>query len=285
MNYSNKKILQIDLSRKEFEIKTYPELVPFVGGLALGLKLAEMNKDAEDFLCFAIGPLNGLFPSVSKTCIVSYSDRARDLKTFYIGGALSSRLKFTGFDAVTLTGSASDIVYVRINPEGAAFSDSPDALDQWNLPGRNSCFSLNEKSLLLDKYFMSGDSLLVRIFGRKNIGGLVVNSTLNMSLEDFSRYEKLYKELLDKIKKLKVMYGDSPSCVECPFGCGRSQIGESEGNILAHCLVACDFVSDIYSDLGIVFSCLNALGYEYKHEDLELLPDIVLRLIKDLTSS
>ena len=71
-----------------------------------------------------------------------------------------------------------------------------------------------------------------------------------------------------------------PSCSLCPMGCKKSNEGEIGGNVLLHSLVACEFAQNIYSDIGIVFSCLNVLGYDYTHEDIENLPKLIEKIFK-----
>ena len=98
--------------------------------------------------------------------------------------------------------------------------------------------------------------------------------------ENFSSYEKLYYNILNKKSELRVEEGVYPSCSNCPMGCGKSRVGEIGGNVLIHSLVACHFADKIYSDIGVVFSCLNLLGYDYTHEDLENLPKLIEDILK-----
>jgi hypothetical protein len=53
--------------------------------------------------------------------------------------------------------------------------------------------------------------------------------------------------------------------------------------VLIHSLVACHYADKIYSDIGVVFSCLNVLGYDYTHEDLENLPKLIEDTIKNIS--
>ena len=66
MNLLSKKVLFIDLDRQSSEVKTFPDLNKYIGGVALGLRLHENYKE-RDPLIFSVGPLNGFFPFVSKT--------------------------------------------------------------------------------------------------------------------------------------------------------------------------------------------------------------------------
>ena len=156
-----------------------------------------------------------------------------------------------------------------------------DDFTEVGLPGRSAKISF-DKNLVLDNYFHTESHRLARSFADRKIGGFIVNATASFDIEPDSSYEKLYHELLEKTDRLTVAQSGMPSCVGCPMGCEESQIGEVKGNVFVHSLVACQFASDIYSDLGVVFSCLNALGYEYTHEDLEKIPDLVKSLMGDI---
>jgi len=278
MSSSSRKVLYINLSAKSFEIKTYPDLHDFLGGLALGLKILSLNKEKVP-LIFSIGPLNGLFPFVSKTCILDYSEGLTEL---YLGGSLASRIKFAGFDAIVLFGKSSEPVFLEINPSEVIFLTSTDVFTEAGLPGRSAKLSFNKKFLVLNDYFYTKENKLATFFENINIGGLVINATVSMDLENNSVYKTLYNEVLARTGDLTVIQSDKPSCSGCPMGCEKSQVGETEGNVLVHSLVACKYASSIYSDLGIVFSCLNSLGYDYTHEELESVPGLVKDLLKEL---
>lgn len=277
MNFLNKRVLRVDLSKHSFEIKTYPELHDYLGGLALGLKLARLYA-SQNPLIFAVGPLNGFFPLVSKTCLLDYSE---NLEEFYIGGSLSHRIRFAGFDAIVFSGVSPEPVFLDISADNVDFIESSKAFSETGLPGRSSKLAFKKK-LLLDDYFYTAEDLLGKAFIKRNLGGINITATQSIELEDTSRYEKLYTELLLKAQNLHPLSEGFPSCTGCPFGCSHSQVGERTGNVLVHSLVACETASPIYSDLGVVFSCLNALGYDYTHEELERLPGLIKDLFSEL---
>jgi aldehyde:ferredoxin oxidoreductase len=98
-----KKVLFVNLKKRSYEVKTLTELQPYVGGLGIGLKLLQEYYN-EDPLIFSIGPLNGFFPFASKTSIIFQKDGV--VEDLYIGGTLSSRLKFTGLDSIVILGES-----------------------------------------------------------------------------------------------------------------------------------------------------------------------------------
>ena len=117
MNYLSKKVLYINLEDRTFDVKSFPELHQFIGGLPLALKLGDMFVEQKP-LIFAIGPLNGFFPYVSGTCVLNL---AKSIESFYLGGSLSSRIRFSGFDAIILEGQSEKPVFLEIDSQGATF--------------------------------------------------------------------------------------------------------------------------------------------------------------------
>jgi len=84
-----RKILSIDLTKKEYEVKSFEDLNSYIGGVGLGFKLMEMYYDKNP-LIFAVGPLNGLFPFASKTAVVINNDGV--IEDVYLGGSISLRI-------------------------------------------------------------------------------------------------------------------------------------------------------------------------------------------------
>jgi hypothetical protein len=161
------------------------------------------------------------------------------------------------------------------------FKDKFTPLDTLGLPGKRSMIAF-EKEFLLNGYFTTEGDYLERALIQKNVVGIILTGTEVYKPKRFEKYEALYKKILGRQNELSVLEGNYPSCSNCPRGCGRSKRGEIGGNVLIHSLVACQFADKIYSDIGIVFSCLNSLGYEYTHEDLENLPFLIERILKNL---
>lgn len=279
MNFQAKKVLFIDLAHSSYEVKSFPDLVPFLGGVGVGLKLYELYA-AQDPVIFSIGPLNGFFPFVSKTSIVLDNDGV--VEDIYIGGSLSFRLAFSGVDAIVLLGKSAEPVTLDVIDDTASFDYDPANIFSLGLPGKKSTLVTQGSFVVLDNFFTTPLNILNAKFVQKNITGMVVTGSHSYSIDDMTRYAQAYREILGRNGELSVGMGSSPSCSGCPMGCDKSRVGEAGGNILSHCLVACDYAQSIYSDVNIVFSCLNVLGYDYRHEDLEQIPSLVEEVLKRL---
>ncbi len=275
----SKKVLFIDLAKKTSEVKTFPDLYKYFGGVALGLRLYEIYAD-ENPVIFSVGPLNGFFPFVSKTAVVfNQNDVVEDV---YLGGYLSTRIKFSDLDAVVLHGKSSKSVMLDIQNDEVTFKETETLTESLGLPGKNSTLLIKNGGLILDNYFLGYENLLDKKLASKKVLGFGITGTKVFTPAKFDKYEEIYLDILGKTKDITTDKGFFPSCSGCPMGCEKSKLGELGGNVLAHSLVACGFAENIYTDVGTVFSCLNVLGYDYTHEDIENLPSLVQNTLKEL---
>ena len=271
--------MYIDLTKHEYEVKSHPDLSEFIGGIGLSARLA-LDFDGEDFLIFSVGPLNGFFPFASKTSVL-FRDGGKLCDT-YLGGSLSTRLRFTGLDAIFIHGVAKDPVVLDITDEKVSFKPVDEDVGSLGLPGKRSTLNLDERRASLDVYFESPENVLHKILIQKNLKAMVVTGSKTFDIPHKERYEELYAKLLSRTEDLTVEKNGKPSCSGCPMGCLKSKVGEDGGNILVHSLVACAFAEKIYSDKSVVFSCLDVLGYGYTHEDIENFPKLVYDVLSKL---
>lgn len=267
------KVLHINLTKKEFDSKSYSDLKPYIGGVGLASKLFSNYPDANKVV-LATGPLNGYFPFASKTCAVML-DENNDFLDTYVGGKLSVRMQFSGNQAIVLEGRSPEPVTLSITDSTVSFLPADSDLNTVGIPGKRSVVSLESSLVTVDRSFYFGSNALSNKFYSLNVFGLVVSATENVALQNQERYEALYNEILNKKEKMTISAGDNHSCSGCPLGCNKSLIGENGGNALLHSLVACNYSEHVYSDISTIFSCLNVLGLDYLHEDLEALPNLV----------
>jgi hypothetical protein len=280
MDLSSKRVLFLDLEKKTGEIKTFPDLIKYFGGVAMGLRLFELYKDLDPVV-FSVGPLNGYFPYASKTAVVlDYGGVVEDI---YLGGYLSTRIRFADLDAIVIINKSDQEENIELENERASFRGAGIDLNSLGLPGRRSVLQIKNKQLILDDYFTEGENILAQKLVKKKVGGFVISGTKTFEIKNPEKYSELYKSLLEKTSLLSVEQGFFPSCSGCPMGCEKSKKGEVGGNVLAHSLVSCQFAEKIYTDAGIIFSCLNVLGYDYTHEDIENLPLLVQNTIRSLS--
>ncbi len=270
-------VLHVDLGKKEHVIKSYPDYKPFIGGIGLASKLI-LDLYEKNPIVIAIGPLNGLFPFVSKTCLSFVCD-GKFVDT-YGGGRLSTRLKFAGIDAIVFEGKASQPTYISISENEVTFVSNENNLETLGIPGKRSVVKADFNKLIIDKNFSFGDSCAVKKLEDANVLGFVVSATSNRKISDPQKYEKQYNDVLSMVDKMQVVAGSYPSCSGCPMGCEKASVGENGGNVLVHSLVGCIYAEEIYSNISTVFACLNSVGYDFVHEDIEALSELVYSNIK-----
>jgi len=256
-----RKILSIDLTKKEYEVKSFEDLNSYIGGVGLGFKLMEMYYDKNP-LIFAVGPLNGLFPFASKTAVVINNDGV--IEDVYLGGSISLRIRYAGLDAIVIHGTSQEKTILDITNAGVSFKDPSEDPEALGLPGKRSVIKVDGSKILLGGYFTTPEHYLEKEFTDKNISGIVVTGTELINIKDFDKYEDLYKKILNRKDELSVLEGTYPS-------------------VLLHSLVACQYADRIYTDVGVVFSCLNALGYNYTHEDIENLPKLIEQTLRRIS--
>jgi aldehyde:ferredoxin oxidoreductase len=279
MNNNVQKILEINLTKNTAEAKSFEDLRQYVGGTGLGLKLMELYQK-KDPVIFSIGPLNGFFPYASKTSIIAKTKEG--IEDLYVGGSLSLRIRYAGLNAIVIYGKADTAKIINILNDGATFEKSPTETSDIGLPGKRSVLEFEDVNLVTDNFFRMPNDILEKKFIEKNLAGIVITGTKTFSPKNFTEYEGLYEKILDKKDLLITSAYSNPSCSNCPLGCEKAEIGELGGNVLLHSLVACTYAEKLYSDIGLVFSCLNVLGYDYTHEDLENLPNIIEGVIQNL---
>lgn len=275
-----KKTLFVNLSQKTAEVQLLPELTPYVGGVAMGIKLYSLYKDFDPVVA-CVGPLNGYFPFASKTCFVVQDGGV--MEDLYIGGGLSFRLKFAGIDALVLAGSSSEDTILDITNDEVKFLDAQTDFDFLGLPGKKSILQMEKGSLILDGYFGFDSGMLENKFVAKKMLGFSVTGTKKVPILEGAKYQTLFTDILAQKELVKTEASSYPSCSGCPLGCDKSKTGEMGGNILVHSLVTCGYAENIYSNLGTVFACLDCLGYKYTHEQLEALPDLFTKTLKEIS--
>ncbi|HSG29370.1 MAG TPA: aldehyde ferredoxin oxidoreductase N-terminal domain-containing protein, partial [Candidatus Krumholzibacterium sp.] len=91
-------------------------------GFDLWMMFQEIDKDTkwdspENAICFSSGPLGGTasFPGSGKTLVTAISPITQSVIDCNVGGYFGPYLKFAGFDALMITGKASEDVIVFID--------------------------------------------------------------------------------------------------------------------------------------------------------------------------
>src|SRR3989344_2154659 len=211
--------LHLNLADQNFEVKSYEEFVPKVGGLGWALSIYEKFID-DDPIVFAIGPLSGIFPGASKTIAVFKSPQTGGLTTSLAGGHLARFLRFAGYQGVLITGKAPTPVLVSVDEETADVGHAPPLLalevpkifeqifSSEGIPGRRSFvvtgpaaeLGFTYAPLYLDEFFSFPRGGLGRAFAQKNLKGFVVSGTKGEFVENERRYNEVFLSLIKSLK-------------------------------------------------------------------------------------
>ncbi len=278
--YQGFRVLEIDLKEGQAQFRSFADADGLLGGLGLALQLLKADS-AEAQVVLAVGPLTGLFPFASKYCLLFYSNGK--LTESYGSGRLAMMLKFAQIDAILILGTARRPTLISIRSDrGLTFYEDDitgrEAFARDGLSGRKSTIIFSSEKSSVDKDFVFEVSVGRQLY-LSNLLGLTVTADQSVPVAKENDYQEIYQEILRRGQELEVTYSHQPSCGGCPAGCDLSSIVEERLElVLSHCLVTCGFAKAIYESPPLVFSCLNSLGYSYKHEDLELAVPKILRL-------
>lgn len=226
------RVLDINLSEERVEVQRREDLLPYIGGIGIATKLfSELvvpDKDPLDPqqpIIFANGPMSTIFPVVTKVVAVFRSPLTGEWGESYAGMRLALAMRMSGFQAIVIRGKAKRPTYLSISNQGVRFRDA-SAL--WGLtvsetgsilrglePGRGhrSCIRIGpagEKGVAfanvnVDTYRHFGRLGLGTLFGSRNLKALVVHGEREDQIEDFAKYNKVYKEIYNKAVTTDIM--------------------------------------------------------------------------------
>ncbi len=217
--------LQLNLSDGTFEVKSYEELIPKVGGLGWALPLFEKFYDPTggepaEPIVFAVGPLSAVLPGASRTVAVFRSPQTGGLMTSFGGGRLACFLRAAGYQGLVITGRAARPTFVSVDEDKISFSEASPLLgletpkvfemllSSVGVPGRQSILAtgpaaeqgLPFASLYLDEFFSFPRGGLGREFARRNLKGIAVSGEKNEPILKPARYEEVFSALIKKLK-------------------------------------------------------------------------------------
>lgn len=275
----SRQVLDIDLEKRSFGLSSFADLGELLGGLGVGLQLVSQFKNFLPTV-FSVGPLNGCFPFAAKFCCLSLLPGG--LVESYISGRFALMMRFANLDSLLIRGIASRPLFLSIYPGGVVeFVEAEvmaESFSKAGVAGRRSFLTFADQESFSDDYFIF-DQRVGRKLYLSNLRGIVLSAGLPVKIAKEKEYHDLYQQILARGGELEVAYGDQFSCGGCPAGCNFSREVEERFELtLSHCLVACGFARRIYEEIPLVFSCLNSLGFPYKHEDLETLPQKIAYL-------
>ena len=193
--YANQ-TLQIDLSNTDIAIKPVSEEMKtlFVGGKGFDLWLLwnavsgdTRWNDPENAICIASGPMGGTpgYPGSGKSIVTSLSPLTGSVVDSNVGGYFGPYLKFSGFDALEITGKIGDGTVILIDgiDEKIEILEMPDLTDD-----------SYEMSATLTDYFGRGKNSHISVVSTGSGAKNTLFGCLNFTWYDGKRKMTRYKQ-------------------------------------------------------------------------------------------
>lgn len=226
-------VLYINLSNETYRYEKRSNLKNYIGGTGIAAKLLDENikPDLDPFapeqpIVFAIGPLNFIMPVCSKVVAAFYSPHTREYGESHAGGRLGMAMRFTGVDAIVITGKAKHPEYIVIH-DGVEFKD---ARALWNMSvedtgkilrqytsgsgirsslriGRAGENLVTYACVNVDTYRHYGRLGLGAVMGAKLLKGMVVigDNSIPIPREQKKKYRKIYDKVYDRVRNTDLM--------------------------------------------------------------------------------
>ncbi len=182
--------------------------------------------DPEQPLIFAIGPLTGFFPLMSKVVMAFKSPYHNEFAESHAGGRMALAMRFTGYDAFVITGRAKKLSCLLVG------SRKIEVLDAYYLAGMESSATAKHIRRMVQRH--RGRRSIIRIgpaaengvaygsinvdtyrhFGRlgggtamaaKNLKAIVTVGDGNLDLSDTKVYAKAYDKIYNLVTKTETM--------------------------------------------------------------------------------
>jgi aldehyde:ferredoxin oxidoreductase len=226
------RVLKVDLAEEHGEVVTLEGRDTVAGGSGLAALLfgeyGHVDKpwnDPDQPLIFAIGPLTGYFPLMSKTVCAFKSPYHDQYAESHAGGRSALSLRFADYDALVITGKAAQLSVVAI---GSRHLEVRDVRYLWG-------FDLQATGKMLRRMFGgSGHRSILRIgpagergsaiacvnadtyrhFGRlgagavmgaKNLKGIVIQGDGSFDLPQDKTYAKIFQYVYKKLTDTDMM--------------------------------------------------------------------------------
>lgn len=228
------RVLHVDLTSGRATVLAFDDRARHLGGSGLAAALYEAYgnpaaapDDPSEPLIFAVGPLTGAFPIMTKVACGFRSPHTGQWAESHAGGRLGLSLRFSGYDALMLTGRAPtlsalvvgsrcmeirDVHYLRgkgvfgagreLRRLGRGASGHRSTM-RIGPAGENG---VSYACINVDSFRHFGRLGAGAVMGSKNLKGVVVLGDGSLSLPgDKKIFSKLYKEIFTDVTTTKMM--------------------------------------------------------------------------------
>ncbi len=226
------RIMKVDLSTGKTNIIELPGREQFLGGTGLAAMLfaeyGHMDRDWDDPdqpLIFAIGPLTGYYPLMSKTCCSFRSPYHNQYAESYAGGKSALSLRFADLDALVVVGKAPRLTALcvgsrRVETRDVEYMRGFDALQTGRVirklfpgSGRRSILRIGPAGenlsayacINVDTYRHFGRLGGGTVMGSKNLKAICILGDRGFALPEGKAYPTLYKEIFKQLTTTEMM--------------------------------------------------------------------------------
>jgi aldehyde:ferredoxin oxidoreductase len=228
------KILYVDLSTKEIneEELDLDYAYPVIGGAGLGIKLLydkvkpELNPlSPENAIIFSVGPLvSSGVPCASRMSIVAKSPLTGAVGMSLSGGFFPTELKFSGYDAIVISGKADKPVYLWVDDGNIAVGD---AVGLWGLNTFDTQVILKEKlnapeakvacigpagenmvrfACIINERRAAGRKGLGAVMGSKKLKAVAVRGSKKVLCAQRERFKNSLRRMHELMKRSPTLY-------------------------------------------------------------------------------
>ncbi|MDK9706952.1 MAG: aldehyde ferredoxin oxidoreductase [Desulforhopalus sp.] len=227
------RILRVDVSTGKGKIVLLGGRNEVAGGSGLAAMLYGRYglpdkpwDDAAQPLIFAIGPLTGYFPLMSKMVCSFKSNYHNEYTESHAGGRAALSLRFTDLDALVIVGRAKKLSCLAIGTQAlelkdASFLRGMDAEGSGKLirkmfrdgGGHRSIMRIGPAgegrlamaSINVDTYRHFGRMGGGAVMGAKNIKGILIHGDCDFPVPAGKAYSALYKDIYGKVTSTEMM--------------------------------------------------------------------------------
>ena len=226
------RVMMVNLTTGKTTIIERPGRSEYLGGTGLAARLFEefglMDEDwdhPEQPVIFAIGPLTGYYPLMSKTCCAFRSPYHNEYTESYAGGKSALSLRFADLDALMIVGKAKRLTALCVGSRVVETRDVEymrgfDAIHTGRVlrkmfpgSGRRSIMRIGPAGENLSAYACINVDTY-RHFGRmgggtamgvKNLKAICVLGDRGFELPQNKEYPKLYKHIYEQLTTTEMM--------------------------------------------------------------------------------
>lgn len=232
LNESYVKVLHVDLTTQEVRITRREDIYPLLGGVGVASALYEevMRPDLDPLdpgqpIVFAIGPLNAIFPAVTKAVAVFRSPLTGELGESHAGGRIGLAMRYAGYDALVIAGRAERPTYLYVDSHAVRFRD---ATPIWGLKADEAGRILREQEgerghrtimrigpagermipyalVNIETYRHFGRLGLGAVFGSKHLKALFISGDRHIPIPDVRGYNRVYTQVYRRVTQTEAM--------------------------------------------------------------------------------